>query len=378
MLAVDALGGVRALNADAQRMLGCPAGPPEQALGLDFRNVLAGQPLVVRLLCEALDGGVTHPRAELVLASRGDGPPATVGFSLTPVRDPQGTLCGAALYFRDISGFERMDEQLRLRDRLAALGEMAAGMAHEIRNPVAAMQVLTDLIGRRLEGQGEARSLLAELARELRSVERVLGQGLDFVRPVPLLCKSVHAVPIVERALERARARTDFTGALERDFEPDLPLLCADPEQLQTAVTDLLVNAMQALAAGPVNGSPRVGIRLRSRSAEPARRPYRVPDAAGESHGPAAARGEADLRELVLSVIDNGPGVPAPLRERIFYPFFTTREKGSGLGLATAQKIAAGHGGRIEVETAADGGAIFHVCLPFDAGPRPGLGGFDD
>ena len=376
VIAVDATGALRTLNRDAQRILGAPAGPVEQVVGLDCRTALACQPRIAQLLIDALEGDVEHTRAELVIASPADGPPRTIGFSLAPVREPQGTVCGAAFFFRDISAFGRLDEQVRLGDRLAALGEMAAGMAHEIRNPVAAMQVLADLLERRLAGQDEARSLLAELTRELHAVERVLGRGLDFVRATPLLCKPVEIVPIVERALDRARARTDFSGAIERDFEAGLPLLWADADQIQAVATDLLVNAMQATLAGPVDGSPRLRIRLRSRRAEPARRPYRVPDPANDvarTLGAAPALpGEGAVRELVLSVADNGPGVPAALRERIFYPFFTTREQGSGLGLATAQKIVAGHGGRIEVEEAQGGGAVFHVSLPLTDDARVG------
>jgi nitrogen-specific signal transduction histidine kinase len=379
VIAVDAGGALRTLNADAQRILGAPSGSAEQSLGVDCRKALVTQPRVAQLLLDALDGQVEHTRAELVLASCGDGPPRTIGFSLAPVREPQGTVCGAALFFRDISAFERMDEQVRLRDRLAALGEMAAGMAHEIRNPVAAMQVLADLLERRIGGQAEARSLLAELSSELRAVERVLGQGLDFVRAAPLLCKPLDVVPLLERALERARARTDFFGMIERDFEPSLPPLSGDPDQIQSVVTDLLVNAMQAMAAASVRERARLRLRLRSRPAEPTRRPYRLPDPA-EGLSPTATQasvlpGEGAGRELVLSVADNGPGVPPELRSRIFYPFFTTREQGSGLGLANAQKIVAGHGGRIDVEEGEDGGAVFHVCLPLSADGMDGSHG---
>ena len=128
VVAIDAAGDVQLWNAAAQRVLGCPEDSPGDALGRPCREVLAGHPTLARLLLEARERKTPLSRAELPLSSPG-GPPRTLGFTLCPVRDPAGTSCGAAMLFRDLTPIERRDERRRLGERLAALGQMAAGTA---------------------------------------------------------------------------------------------------------------------------------------------------------------------------------------------------------------------------------------------------------
>jgi len=142
VIAIDADYAVVMMNEGAQRILGCPAGDVAGALGTDCRKLLSDQPVVAQLLIDALDALSPLSRAELVLESVGDRDRSTIGFTLSPVRGDDARICGAAMIFRDLTPFERMDEQDRLRERLAALGQMAADLAHEIRNPLAGMQVM--------------------------------------------------------------------------------------------------------------------------------------------------------------------------------------------------------------------------------------------
>ncbi|HZO09364.1 MAG TPA: PAS domain-containing protein, partial [Myxococcota bacterium] len=135
VLAVDAAGDVAVLNAGARRILGIGDDARHPAVGRPCREVLAGQPGLARLLEEALHRPGHLSRAELALAAAASRPPTSIGFTLSPIHDAAGQLRGAGLIFRDLAPIERGDEQLRLRDRLAALGQMAAGLAHEIRNP---------------------------------------------------------------------------------------------------------------------------------------------------------------------------------------------------------------------------------------------------
>ena len=129
-----------------------------------------------------------------------------------------------------------------------------------------------------------------------------------------------------------------------------VPTVLADAESLQEVFTNLIVNAFEALADV---GHPAPQLRLALETVD-----------AAESRPPAVHRGEAP--ELVFTVADNGPGIPDELRERVFYPFFTTRGQGSGVGLAQVQKVVAAHGGRIELESIPDAGATFRVRLPLD------------
>jgi len=285
---------------------------------------------------------------ELCLDRRDGRPELTIGYTVGAVCDVDGSVRGAFLQFRDLTPYERSAEQVRLRERLAALGEMAAGLAHEIRNPLAGMEITTGLLARRLADEPEAKALVQELQCEVRRVAATVTESLEFVRPVALRRDPVDPVRVLEEALSCARSRIDFQGDVERDYAANVPTLLADEENLQAIFTNLIVNAFEAMTDAR-RSEPRLQLSLG------------VVDAA-ENRPPAVHRGEAP--ELVFTVADNGPGIPDELRERIFYPFFTTRGQGSGVGLAHVQKGVAGHGGRVELESILGSGATFRVRLP--------------
>lgn len=345
LVAIDERGALAALNEAAHRLLGCAGSAPEAAIGRDCRDALAAQPAVVDRLLATL-GGVEAPgRAELALAGRGERPGPTIGYTAAAVRDEAGAVRGAVMQFRDLTPYERTAEQDRLRDRLAALGEMAAGFAHEIRNPLAGMEILTGLLRRRLAEQPEELALVSELTAEIRRAAATVTASLEFVRPVALRCDEVDPIELLEESLAKARARVPFEGDVERDYAEALPALRADGERLESVLTNLMVNAMEAMENA--KSDPRwlrVGVCV--------------------ERGEDVDAGVEREPEVVFSVADAGPGIPDELRERIFYPFFTTKQGGSGVGLAQAQKIVAGHGGRLELAAGPAGGALFRVRLP--------------
>jgi len=359
IVAVDSRAGLAAINEDARRILGCPEGDLEQALGQDCRRALARQPAVARLLVETLHGRSPLSRAELVLDGAGAEGTGTIGFTLCPLREPGGRVRGAAMVFRDLTDFERSAEQDRLRERLAALGEMAAGMAHEIRNPLAGMEVLVGLLKRQLEDRPEARALLGELTGELRKLADTVTASLDFVRPLTLNRGPTDAAALIEESLAIARSRVPIELEVERLYDPRLPELIADAEALRAVLTNLILNALEAMQELPPGRPRRLALGLRSHVADRVGRAVRVaPD------GSASGLFEGPSREVLISVSDTGPGVPPELAERIFYPFFTTKDRGSGVGLASAQKIAAAHGGAIELEVRPGQGSTFRLRLP--------------
>jgi len=345
LVAIDADGGVVALSPDARRILGCPEEPLETLLGRPCQEVLATQPAVLARLREALDGRDRPSRAELVLDPVIGRPARTIGFTLLCVRDPSGAVRGAAIVFRDLTPFERMDEQDRLRDRLAALGQMAAGLAHAIRNPLASLEVLAGLLKRQLGDRPEERSLVEELMGELRALAGTVTASLEFVRPVSIGRAPCDPKAILEASLDLARARVAFAGAIRREYTDPIPRLDADADELRAALTDLLVNALEAMGESGSTQGHRLVLHI---------------EAEGEGDG---------RRELEIRISDSGPGIPEEIRERIFYPFFTTKERGSGVGLANAQKVILSHGGSIEVESGVGAGSTFCVRLPADELP---------
>jgi two-component system sensor histidine kinase AtoS len=363
VVAIDTRRTVVMMNEGAQRILGCPPGDVAAAVGVDCSEVLAAQPAVAQLLIEALDARSPLSRAELVLEAAADGGQSTIGFTLSPVRDEQSRVCGAAMIFRDLTPFERRDEQVRLRERLTALGQMAADLAHEIRNPLAGMEVVAGLLKRRLSDRPEERALVEELIGELRSVADTVSASLEFVRPIALQRVPTDPGALVEAAIATACSRVRFEGAIDRAFDPDLPKITADPEQLRSVVTNLIVNAFEAMSGGQTGREPHLSVSLECVLTDRNLRSVRV-----NSDGRTATSHEIPERELVIGIADTGAGVPAELREKVFYPFFTTKQQGSGVGLAAAQKIVASHGGAIEIEGAEGGGAVFRVRLPLGGG----------
>ena len=360
VVAIDARGEVVMLNPGAQRILGCPEGEPSDAFGKPCLEVLRLQPTVARLLLETLDGRAALSRVELVLESARGELESTIGFTLTPVRNPEGEVCGAAIIFRDLTPFERMDEQKRLHERLAALGQMAAGLAHEIRNPLAGMEIVAGLLERRLAHRDEECSLVTQLQSEIRSLERTVECCLEFVRPISPERGPVDLEDLVNEALDTALKRSSFSGVIERVFDEELPQLNADVDQLRAVVTNLILNALEAMGGEGEDGEKRLVLGLNHVVVPPVERPVRV-GADGRVAPGAVAR-----QEVVITVSDTGPGVSNELKEKIFYPFFTTKQSGSGVGLAAAQKIVAGHGGVLELDSGTGRGCSFRVHRPIE------------
>ncbi|MEE8476267.1 MAG: ATP-binding protein [Myxococcota bacterium] len=362
IIAIDAKGAVATFNRSAQRILGCPAGDFRASRGRDCREVLAAQPAVARLLIDSLATHSALGRAELVLNGVSGRPPIAVGLTLSPIRDPAGAIVGSAMVFRDLTALEGAGEQQQLRDRLAALGEMAAGLAHEIRNPLASMEVIAGLLERRLRDRPEETAMLVELRQELKGLADTVTDCLDFVRPVVLARDPVKPVELMESALATARSRIAFAGTIEREYIEPLDEFIGDRAQLRAVLVNLIVNAFESMAGATKSGM-QLSLGLYSRAADRSGEAIRI-----RSDGRADARDEMATRELVMTVADTGPGVAVEIGEKIFYPFFTTKQRGSGVGLALAQKIVGGHGGRLCLDTRDSGGCQFRVHVPIGAG----------
>lgn len=344
VIAIDTDERVVRVNDGARRVLRL-TGSVSEISGRPCAEVLSEQPAAARVLVAALSGQRPLSRAELVLDAPMGQPAQTIGFTLTTVRDDRGGMRGVAMIFRDLTPFERSDEQARLQDRLAALGQMAAGLAHEIRNPLAGMEVVAGLLKRRLADLPDECALVDQITAELRSVADTVSDALGYVRPVVSARAPVDLSALVAEAIEVARTRVEFAGKVVREERGRVDPISADPEQLRAVVTNLVVNAFEAM-----EGDANACLDVTVEESESTR---------------ANIRGvETALRYVVLTLGDNGPGIPDDIREKVFYPFFTTKQTGSGVGLASAQKVVASHGGTIELDSRSGKGAVFRVRLP--------------
>ncbi|MBP7678082.1 MAG: hypothetical protein KBB14_17385 [Thermoanaerobaculia bacterium] len=316
------------------------ANPPAlAALGLDREDL--GAPAAERLaewpvLARAVEAAL---RGEPTLGADAAGGDATgarlLAVTAVPVADRDGRHLGGLVFLEDRTAVRRLERELSFRRELAALGEMSAGIAHEFRNATAAILGYARLAGAADDAEARARHL-GRIRAEAEHVARVTGDFLLFARPERLQLAKVSLAPLVEEVLAEGRATCPGAAfAAEGDF----PEVEADAALLRRALVNLVRNAAEAAGDGG-----RVAVR-------------------GEPSGDGGA---------VLVVEDSGPGVAPEAAEKLFVPFASTKEGGTGLGLSLVAKIAALHGGSVAASrSAALGGAAFRLVLPPPAPPRP-------
>ena len=219
--------------------------PGAADIGCPIATVLADVPEMVRVLDGAFGSDPLPNRAEVKLARTG----RSIGFTLSLVRDGLGDVSGAALFFRDLTRVEQLEERERLRDRLAALGEMAAAIAHEVKNPLAGIEVMAGLLKRRLSDNPEAQAMLADIIGEAKMANAIVIEVLDFVRPVRLQVEDVEVGPLVQDSLHMADSQVPRGNvAVSVDVPEDLPPVQGDGHQLRQVFTNLLTNAFEALS----------------------------------------------------------------------------------------------------------------------------------
>jgi signal transduction histidine kinase len=314
-------------------------------IGGHYADVLHGAPEVIRILNAAFEAEHLPNRAELRLKSTG----RVIGYTLSLIRGEDGEVSGATLFFKDLTRVEQLEERERLRDRLAALGEMAAAIAHEVKNPLAGIEVMAGLLRRRLAGQSEAQATLTDIINEAKMANAIVIEVLDFVRPIRLQVEPVPVARVLHDAVHGAEAMVPRREtALRIDVPDSLPSIEGDGGQLRQLFTNLVSNAFEAL-----DGRGTVTITAQY-----------VPG----DDGP-GADALASMPTIVVDVADDGAGIPDDLQDRIFNPFFTTKPRGSGLGLAIVRKIVDAHDGRISVASPPSGGARFRVVLPLNGLP---------
>ena len=271
-------------------------------------------------------GGGDLRRADLTVStSAGD---LTIGVTVSPLRDVRDEVIGRVINFQDLTELRRLEQASRHADRLVTVGQLAAGIAHEIRNPLASISGSIELLKSGPQASEEDQALMAIVHREVQRLNVLIGDLLDYANPRPRQAVDFDLGALVEETLRVARGDQAF-AAVEVIADVDKPLrIHADPAKLRQVVWNLLRNAAQA-------GGTQVRITARD-------------DAGGAT----------------ITIADDGAGIPPERVAHIFDPFFTTKSKGTGLGLATCHAVITEHGGRIEVESVVGKGTKMVVRLP--------------
>src|SRR5580765_7358749 len=274
------------MNAEAYRIFGLRSAPGD--VGRAFAHVLRERPEIIRVFSSAFELSYLPNRAELRLKDLN----RLIGYTLSQVKDDGGTPIGAVLFFKDLTQVEQLEERERLRDRLASLGEMAAGIAHELKNPLAGIEVMAGLLRRQVPDSKDAQSLLADILSEAKLANAIVVEMLEFVRPVRLQVEHTDIADVLHQAVTMAESKTPRGGvAVTIETRDGLPRIEGDHHQLAQVFTNLIANAFEAL-----DGKGRIAITA-------------LPSVIDDD--PAFAGIRPPTPAIMIDVADNGPGLPA-------------------------------------------------------------------
>lgn len=346
VIGVDRDGRVVIWSPAAERVLGYPAAlavgqPLDQVMdSVASRSGCPAVAVIGQIGLQAVgDKGRTSCR-ELTCETSG-GKVSHLSISCSPVQTRTGERVGAVLLVDDVTERKRLQNQMQQVQQLAALGHMAAKVAHEVRNPLSAIKAAAQLLSEEANGKGLVGQLSRIIDEECDRLRKLTSDFLAYARPATPRADEVQVGDVVRRCLRLMQADLRKKGiAVSLRMGRSLPRVEADAEQLEQVFMNLITNAAQAM-----EGGGRLGVCVRLI--------------------------ESDGRHLVeTSVKDTGPGVPAECLDKIFEPFFTTKTRGTGLGLSIARQIVEAHEGEIVVSTRPGQGSNFRVRIPVE---RTGL-----
>jgi two-component system nitrogen regulation sensor histidine kinase GlnL len=337
VVAVDRTGQIILWNPAAEALFDRSA---TRALGRPAGELLGPGSQIVRDIRGVLASGESRLLADGQFERR-DGRTLPISLVASPLLSHDGAVTGVVAIVRDLSRLKQLEDEVRRGERLSALGGMAVGIAHEIRNPLGAIRGAAQLL-RREAGPGSPWEQHVEVMfREIDRVNRIMEQLLDLARPIPLNIVPVNLAQLLDRILLlHEEIGREQSVQIVRHYDPSLPPVPGDEDRLAQVFLNLVKNGLEAMPGG---GTLTIATRL------PLTSPF-----------------ETTQRALVeVQVRDEGEGIAPELLDRVFDPFVTTKTGGLGLGLAIAHRIIEEHQGAITVESHPGKGTAFSCFLPF-------------
>lgn len=333
VIGVDVMGTITQFNRAAKDITGFTI---EETLGKSFRDVFTCEAASEQSVLTVLANGKELSRDEKVIWHK-DGHPVPVSYQTALLADDHGGTLGAVEIFSDISRIKALEADMRHAKTMAALGEMAATVAHEIRNPLGAMGMWANLLERDIDPADSRRKTLSRIIEGLARLNRIVSNLLVYSRPVKAQLRPVPLGGLLDEIsdfvqIEIERLGQNITVCKEFDASSDI-CVEADPEKLHQIVMNVCFNAIQAMPSG---GVLTVHIEIDS-----VRSGY-----------------------VSFCIIDTGEGIPKEMLEKIFDPFYTTKENGTGLGLAIVKKFIEFHSGHIAVDSERGLGTTIRIFLP--------------
>jgi len=328
LLSIGAEGKIASYNRPAIELLGLTE---TEAKGKDLNSLVDFTRSGIR---KTLTDGVSVLDQEILHQNK-NGELIPLALSATPIRDETGTCRGAVIVLRDLSVIKKLEEKVRRSEKLAAIGELAAGIAHEIRNPLSSIRGFAQFLRHALKDKPQEQVYADTMVAEVDRINRVVSDLLTFARPMEAELVPTEITDLIEHAVRLVAADASSRDVQIQTRIADVSKLPLDANQMTQALLNLLLNALQAVDPG---GRIEIGA------------DFNVEEAC-----------------LHLWIADNGPGISPDQKEKIFEPFFTTREKGTGLGLAIVHKIVENHQGEIKIESPIGGsttGCRFTMIIP--------------
>lgn len=310
-------------------------------LGRPVSEIFRRDARLVEMLTETATNGRLWAEYEERLSRRFSGP-IPIGITTSQVFDALGAPCGAVALIKDLSGIKSLEAATLRKERLAYIGEFAASLAHEIKNPLSGMRGAAQLLSRRIKDEklGEYTGVIM---READRLNGIINEMLDFARPSRLNRKPLNIHRVIDSVVLLMReADAKEAPAFVKNYDPSLPDIYGDEGQLTQVFLNLVKNAKEASVAG---GEIVLTTRITA--------DFQI-----------TARGGASARTASIEIRDIGSGIKPEDLERVFTPFFTTKAKGTGLGMAISLKIIKEHGGHLQIDSTPGSGTTVTVYLP--------------
>lgn len=338
VIVVDRQGIITLYNPAAEEITGFSR---RQAKGAQFSQLFALEMALVEMVSKTTCTGITISDNENVII-RSTGRIKPVSVTCYPLVTGNGETIGAILTLKDITYIRELEAAVRQADRLSTLGTMAAGLAHEIKNPLGGIKGAAQLLEEELNPDSGQREYTSVIIRETERVDRIIRELLALSSPRGLILAPVNLHKVLSDIIQlQKHATLGRNIQFIQHFDPSIPDLMGDGELLKRLFLNLICNAIDSMEN---QGTLKVSSRILS--------DYRMAKMGGHS------------RMVTVEIADNGPGIPSEDLENIWSPFFSTKTSGTGLGLTICHKIVAEHRGMIKVESSREHGTKFTVLLP--------------